>query len=211
MLGRHANGTTVPNTSKTSPLTSAPPPPPSSGGNLKYMAIGLAFLVGAAVLWVVANDKKEPPPQATAPVPEVQRVNPMEKPELELEEQPEPEQPAVEPTPTASKGGRKAGGEWDCSGDLPNAAMVINQNRPQIRSCYERRLKVNNVLQGDLKLRLKVGSGGKVVNTAVAGSIKDPEVFACVRSLAQSWTFPVPTGGNCAVVQVPFQFSPKNP
>jgi hypothetical protein len=72
-------------------------------------------------------------------------------------------------------------------------------------------LKLNNVLQGDMTLRLKVGSTGKVVNTQVAGSIRDQAVFACVRTLAQMWTFPVPTGGDCAVVQVPFKFSPKNP
>jgi hypothetical protein len=104
---------------------------------------------------------------------------------------------------------RSAGGEWECSGDLPGAKRVIDSNYAQIRSCYERRLKVNNILQGDVKLKLKVGAGGKVVAAAVSGSMRDPEVFNCVRILAQTWTFPVPTGGACAVVQVPFAFAPK--
>jgi hypothetical protein len=196
----------VPNPSQ-SPQTSIPPKPPSSGGNLKYVAIGLLFLAGAIALWLLAGDDKPAP--APAPAPEVKRVNPMEQPELELEE-PEPEPVAEEPAPTKTKP-RRVGGEWDCTGDLPNAIKVINENRPQIRSCYERRLKVNNVLAGDLRLRMKVANTGKVVATQVGGSIRDQTVFACVRSLAQTWTFPVPTGGGCAVVDVPFQFSPKNP
>jgi hypothetical protein len=200
----------VPNTSQPT-QTSKPPAPPRSGGSLKYVVIGLLFLVGAVVLWFMARDKEQPA-AAPQPPPEVQRVNPMEQPELELEE-PEPEQAVVEeePTPVKTDKPRRTGGEWDCTGDLPNALKVINENRPQIRSCYERRLKNNNVLQGDLTLRLKVGASGKVVATAVSGSIRDPEVFSCVRSLAQTWTFPVPSGGACAVVQVPFQFSPKTP
>jgi TonB family protein len=106
---------------------------------------------------------------------------------------------------------RDVRGEWDCDGDLTRSALqtVIDNNRAQVRNCYERRLKVNNVLQGDLKLKIKVGSNGQIAAAAVAGSLKDNEVFGCVRALAQKWTFPPPTGGGCAVVQVPFQFSPK--
>jgi len=193
-------------------MTSKPPPPPSSGGNLKYVLIGLLFLGAAIALWFVSQGNQEPKVARPAPAPEVPRVNPMENPDLQLEEEPEPEPtPEPEPDKTAKPARVRAGGEWECSGDLPNPGKVINENRAQIRSCYERRLKVNNVLQGDLTLRVKVGSTGRVVASSVSGSIRDPQVWSCVRSLAQTWTFPVPTGGACAVVQVPFQFSPKNP
>jgi hypothetical protein len=193
-------------------LTSKPPAPPSSGGNLKYVLIGLLFLGAAIALWLVAGGGQKPPVAGPAPAPEVQRVNPMEQPDLQLEEpEPVPEPvPEPEPEPTAKPKGRAAG-EWECSGDLPNPGKVINDNHAQIRSCYERRLKVNNVLQGDLMLRVKVGPTGRVVASSATGSIRDPQVFSCVRALAQNWNFPVPTGGGCAVVQVPFQFSPKNP
>jgi hypothetical protein len=101
--------------------------------------------------------------------------------------------------------------EWDCEGDVSRIAVqnVIDNNRAQVRNCYERRLKVNNVLQGDLKLKIKVGSNGQIAAATVGGTLKDNEVFGCVRSIAQRWSFPPPTGGPCAVVQVPFQFSPK--
>jgi hypothetical protein len=190
-------------------MTSKPPAPPSSRGALKYVLIGLLF-IGATLALVFMSSKEKPPVAAPAPAPQVQRVNPMEKPELELEE-PAPEPPPEEPAPAqiAKKPKVRAGGEWECSGDLPDPGKIINENRAQIRSCYERRLKVNNVLQGDLTLRVKVNAAGKVVATSVGGSIRDQEVFSCVRNLAQTWTFPVPSGGACAVVQVPFQFSPK--
>jgi TonB family protein len=68
---------------------------------------------------------------------------------------------------------------------------------------------VNNVLQGDLKLKLKIAANGQVSAVAVSGTLHDNEVFSCVRSVAQRWSFAPPTEGKCAVVQVPFQFAPK--
>ncbi|TPW00887.1 MAG: hypothetical protein FD124_3870, partial [Alphaproteobacteria bacterium] len=50
----------------------------------------------------------------------------------------------------------------------------------------------------------------QVAQTSVGGSLNDKEVFACVRRLAETWRFPPPSGGACAVVAAPFQFSPKN-
>ena len=189
-------------------------PQPSSSSNLKYVLIGLAFLAGTIGLWFVARGKPTQDTVVSAPPPSVERVNPMAKPDLEM---PQPEVPdAGSPEPVAPVVEKRAaavkrGDEWDCSGDLAGAeaTKVINDNRAQIRACYERRLKVNNILQGDIRLKVRVAASGKVTATSVAGSLHDEAVLACVRTLAQSWTFPVPTGGTCAVVQVPFHFSPK--
>jgi hypothetical protein len=194
------------------PQTSQPPPPPSSGGNLKYILIGLLFLGGGGVIaWLAAGKQEPAKPAAAAPVaPEPARVNPMAEQNLVLEEEPPPEAPPPEPEAAPThKSNRPKAQEWECSGDLAEAKKVINENYAQIRSCYERRLKVNNILQGDLRLKLKVGSSGKVVATALSGTLKDSDVFSCVRNIAQAWTFAAPTGGNCAVVNVPFSFSPK--
>ena len=49
-----------------------------------------------------------------------------------------------------------------------------------------------------------------VIKTATSGTLKSKEVLSCIRRLASEWKFPAPTEGSCAVVQVPFQFSPKN-
>jgi outer membrane biosynthesis protein TonB len=190
--------------------------PKAGGGNSKLVIAGVLLLGGAAALFFMLQ-QPAPPPAAAPPPPKPQaaeRVNPMAQPDLILEEakdagQPqqqvvEAEKPKVKHGPTRS--------EWDCSGELQRAAIqeVINNNRSQIRNCYERRLKVNNVLQGDLKLKFKVASNGHIGAAAVGGSLKDNEVFSCVRAIAQKWTFPPPSGGDCAVAEVPFQFSPKS-
>jgi len=191
--------------------TSAPPPP--SGGNSKFVALGLVFLLCAIGLWVVVGKEDPPPPAPIAAPTQPSRVNPMAEPMLELEE-PEPEPDAEVPTEVVEEEPKKRTGgvardDWECSGDLQNASQVINEQRAQVRACYERRLKVNNILQGDLRVKVKVGANGKVVTTNVSGSMKDAEVNSCVRKLAAGWSFSPPSGGNCAVVQVPFQFSPK--
>jgi hypothetical protein len=172
----------------------------------------LLILGAAAGAWFLATHSK-PPAQPPPPKPaEVERVNPMAQPDLELEQPKTPDAGTPKPTEEPEKKVvRKAaaGGEWECSGDLPGAARVVLENSAQIRSCYERRLKMNNALQGDLRLKVKIGANGRVVASQVTGSLHDSEVFSCVRNLSQTWTFGVPSGGNCAVISVPFQFSPK--
>jgi len=101
---------------------------------------------------------------------------------------------------------------WDCSGNIPVAAVrsVISQERRQVRNCYERRLKVNNTLQGNVNVRVRVGATGNVSAVQVGGSLSDREVFSCVRSLANHWSFPAPSGGRCAVIAAPFNLTPRH-
>ncbi|MDQ3037475.1 MAG: AgmX/PglI C-terminal domain-containing protein [Myxococcota bacterium] len=107
---------------------------------------------------------------------------------------------------------RQAMRDWDdCSGEMETAAAraVIQEHNAQIRNCYERRLKQNPVLEGSMTLSLRVGPDGRVDGTQVGGSLRDREVFACVRSVATHMRFPAPGGRDCALVQVPFNFSPR--
>ncbi|MBN1653252.1 MAG: AgmX/PglI C-terminal domain-containing protein [Deltaproteobacteria bacterium] len=184
------------------------PPKAKGKSNLKYVITGLILLSGAASLWMfVQMERKEPPPPKE-PVPEVpKRINPLEQQEFVIEEEvkPEPE----EPEPEVKKRVERRG-PWDCSGDLPTTEVrkVVSNNRRQVQTCYERGLKRDNVLQGSLDLKLKVNATGKIVATAVAGTLRDNDVFSCVRTLAEGWSFPEPTGGDCAVLQIPFRFTP---
>jgi hypothetical protein len=186
---------------------------PHGGGNLKYIIGGVVLLLGAVVIWLVTQKTAQAPaPPAPAPEPpkSAERVNPLAEPELILDEVKDAGQPVEEPAADKPKKVVRARDEWDCQGDLARASLqtVIDSNRAQVRSCYERRLKTNNVLAGDLKLKIRVAPNGHVTATQVGGSLKDNEVFGCVRNIASKWTFPPPENG-CAVVQVPFQFAPK--
>ncbi|MGB5809610.1 MAG: AgmX/PglI C-terminal domain-containing protein [Polyangiales bacterium] len=78
----------------------------------------------------------------------------------------------------------------------------------QVRTCYEQRLKDNNLLQGQMKVLLTIAQNGGVRNVSVSGSLRDAQVYSCVKRVARSWKFPRPTGG-CVRTAVPFTLTPK--
>src|SRR5690606_14665052 len=103
------------------------------------------------------------------------------------------------------------GGSWDCSGQIDPAAAraTLAQDDLQFRNGYERRLKVNNNLEGRINLRMRVSRTGAVDAVQTGGTLRDAEVLSCVRRIAQRIRFPAPTGGSCAVVAAPFNFTPR--
>jgi hypothetical protein len=118
---------------------------------------------------------------------------------------------AVEPTTRPGRGPRPITGEWDCTGNLSRDAVasVVRGFDAQIRSCYERRLKANPLLQGTMSLSVKVSADGGVEGVQVGGSLRDRDVFSCVRTVAMRMRFPRVEGGSCAVVNVPYSFTPE--
>jgi hypothetical protein len=118
-------------------------------------------------------------------------------------------QAVAEETPTKRKHGTSD--PWACQGDVPAQEIkaLLADRQVQIRSCYEKRLRVDNTLQGTLRLQVRIGNDGKVAATRAGGTLRDPEVFNCVQALAKKWSFPAPTGGNCAVFDAPYTFTPK--
>ena len=71
-------------------------------------------------------------------------------------------------------------------------------------------LRNDNQLQGSVELEVRIANDGKVSNTRVRGSLRDPEVSKCVQNLARNWVFHSPSGGSCAVFKAPYNFTPKN-
>ena len=103
------------------------------------------------------------------------------------------------------------GGAFNCHGNIDSAAAnrALRSRNLQFRNCYERRLKVNQTLTGRVQLQVRIGRDGNVSGVRTGGSLRDAQVLSCVRSTAQRIRFPRPTGG-CAVVAVPFDFTPQN-
>ena len=189
--------------------------PPAQGSGARYAILGVLLLMGSCGLYWLMNDGDdnvepeivEAPADAGTPT-----RAPQFEPEFEIpEEEDAGEDTGVEETEPAHM--RPAGmrAPRDCNGDISREALarVISQHRPQVRSCYERRLKVNNILQGVVNVNLIIGRTGNVERVAVGGSLRDSEVFSCVRRLAQSWDFPAVEGGSCAQVSVPFRLTPR--
>ncbi len=188
------------------------PPPPSSGSNTKYALIGLLLLGGAAVVGFLflRHPTPKPKPVKPTPAPVDPRPTSLAQPNLILDVSPDAGPPDAGP-PKRRIIYRYVRSDWDCDGNIPaaQAQHILAENRPQVRTCYEKRLKVNNTLQGNVSVMLRVDQNGKVSGVQVGGSLHDAEVFSCIRHLADTWTFPPPTGGRCAVVSAPFHLTPR--
>lgn len=188
------------------------PPPKESGGGLKYAILGLLLLGGAIVIAVLATGgEEERPVQAVPDAGTAERSTKLAEPELLIPEL----EPDAGPPPDAGVRTkivyRYVRGDWECSGNIEPAAAraAIQENHRQVRNCYERRLKVNNTLQGNANVTLKIGADGRVQAVRVGGSLGDNDVFACIRQVANTWRFPAPQGGSCAVVSAPFNLTPR--
>jgi hypothetical protein len=192
------------------------PPPQPGGGGAKYAILGVALFAIALLVYCATRpgDDVAPGPVAALEVDAgvVERSTALvdqdlEIPELEPDAGPPPD---TGPPPRTHRPGPAR--SWDeCSGEIATAAarQVIQEHNAQIRNCYERRLKQNPVLEGTMTLSVRVAADGRVDGTQVGGSLRDREVFACVRSVASHMRFPAPGGRDCALVQVPFNFSPR--
>jgi len=190
---------------------SSMPPPAQSGGGAKYLLVLLILVaLGLGGFFAFRSPEAPPPAPAVAP-PKVERSTALANDTLEI---PEPEQvvdagaPKVE---EVKKRPRRVVDSWECEGDVPAAEIkrVLAESQTQVRSCYERQLRNNNMLQGTVNLQVRIGNDGRVASTRVAGSMKDSGVKTCVQGVAKNWAFPAPTGGACAVFDAPYNFTPK--
>jgi len=183
--------------------------PPLKKNDGKYGVIALLLLLAAGGLWFFLNtDGSEPPAEVAEPVPEAP-VREQFAAEIEIPE--EDGGPDDEPVAKPSPSSQTQPADWDCRGNLPTAALtavIKGQPSKQVQTCYERRLKDNNLLQGSMKVLLTIGSSGSVKAVSVGGSLNDPQVYACVKRVAKTWKFPKPEGG-CVRIEAPFQMTPK--
>ncbi len=195
-------------------MASESTPPPPQGGGARYAIAGVALAAVALLGYCLLQP---PPPVAPVTGPAdsgVSRSTSLVEDEMTI---PDPE-PDAGPTPDAfvptepvHHTTHVAAGSWDCTGEIDASAIrhVFEQYNPQIRNCYERGLKGNPMLQGAMTLQIKVGADGRVEGTQVGGSLRDRDVFSCVRQISTRMQFPRVSGGACAVVQVPYSFTPQ--
>lgn len=178
----------------------------------RALALTSLLLLG---LWATLGACSKPAAKKANPsTPTVQRPTAIDQPELVLPDESLDAEGADAGVAVDApvKARRKVDAEQACSGELSaaEARAVIDANRAPVRACYERQLKNNNNLAGELVLRLRVGKGGRVDDVRISGSLRDRQVNDCVQTLAKKWRFPTPNEGDCALISAPFNFSPKN-
>jgi outer membrane biosynthesis protein TonB len=186
------------------------PPPASGGGYAKYLIILLLILGGGLGVFFATRKEPEAAKPTPPPPPKVERSTALSNDTIEIPEE-EPVEDAAVAAPEPTKKPRPAGDPWECAGDLAPAEIrrVLGQEQGAIRACYERQLRNNNMLQGDVVLQVRIGNDGKVAATRVRGNLKDNDVKSCMQKIAGGWSFPAPSGGTCAVFEAPFHFTPK--
>jgi outer membrane biosynthesis protein TonB len=187
--------------------------PPLKKNDGKYGLIALLLLLAAGGLWFfLRTEDPEPPAEVAEPAP-ASPVREQFAAEIEIPEDDagtRGEENAVEPS-KPSRPSQARPEDWVCRGNLQASelsAVVKGQPSKQVQTCYERALKDNNLLQGSMTVLLTIGASGSVRAVSVDGTLRDRQVYACVKRVAKTWKFPKPTDG-CVRTAVPFQMMPK--
>lgn len=106
-------------------------------------------------------------------------------------------------------GGEGEGEEDSAPGGLLDTRAVIYVVRhylPQVRACYERQLRNEPGLRGQITMRFTVGAGGRITDTSVVvNSTGSDPLATCVASNLRTWRFPEPEGGAVSF-EYPFRF-----
>ncbi|MBI5512049.1 MAG: AgmX/PglI C-terminal domain-containing protein [Deltaproteobacteria bacterium] len=94
-------------------------------------------------------------------------------------------------------------------GALPREVIqkVINENKQQIRYCYEVELQRKQDLEGKVGVKWIIAATGMVAKVMVTEStLKNKNVEECIMAKIRGWKFPAPAGGGIVEVNYPFVF-----
>jgi hypothetical protein len=190
--------------------TSIPPPKPSGGGNAKYAAVGILLLLVASVAIYFAT--RTPPPAAppphpvATPAPDVvqQPVGPTIGMNIDLNAEMDAGPDVVQPeagAPRIRYVTHYVGGT--CNGQIDNEGVnaAARNNIGGMRECYNRALRSNASLRGNVHARWIINPGGAVGD--VTTTISDPQFRACFETALRRVHFPPPRGG-CATADFNF-------
>ena len=187
--------------------------PPLKNNESKYGLIALLLLLSAGAIWFFVRGC-EPSPEAepVGPAPEAP-TRAQFAPEIEIPDADAGLGAAEESKPDTKpkQASQTRPSDWVCNGTLQASqlsSVVRGQPSKQVQTCYERRLKDDNLLRGSMKVLLTIGATGSVRAVSVSGTLNDQQVYNCVKRVAKTWKFPKPDGG-CVRTEVPFQMTPK--
>jgi hypothetical protein len=184
--------------------------PPLKKNDGKLAMIALLLLFGAGGLWFFLRDGASEPEAVAPEPPPVVETPPREEFAAELEIPDDDE--LAEPEPSSET--KPASGSalpLQCNGRIdPAQVREVIRGTPskQVQTCYENVLKNNNLLQGSMDVQLTIDVTGAVREVAVGGTLRNRQVYSCVRRVARTWKFPPPQGG-CVRINAPFQMTPK--
>jgi LPXTG-motif cell wall-anchored protein len=199
-------------------MTDSLMPPGRTGGNktIIFLIVGGLALSAAAGIFLFRESANPPPDVPTksedAPIPVKTLVAPLPPPS-NAQAAPEAEKDkdtSASTQPSVIKESKKSEVEGG-SGTIDTKAVnaYFNSHFDQVRACYERRLKINSLLQGKLDLNIVVSTSGKVSSIGVnSDTVRDAEMLSCVKKTIRTWELPKPEGGR-VVIGKTFSFKKK--
>ena len=206
------------------------PPMPGLLGERRSRAALLAIAVGSVTVVGCTPpsptpDSPKPPPPAIAPDPKPDPVtNPSASVSAQAPASAALATPAIAQSPPAAAYGApppptpvqsapveavpgpdvKIRGVSIVGGSLPNAERVVSAMQPGFRSCYARGLKERPDAEGDVIVKIRVGSAGQILGVNVQQTTKVPATVAsCMATRAAASQFDVPPGGKGVEVVAP--------
>jgi hypothetical protein len=92
--------------------------------------------------------------------------------------------------------------------DGPRVTAVVQANYGGLRECYNRQLRTNPSLQGNITAEWVINSNGSVGDIATSGPVARDRAFkTCFENSLRRLRFPAPRGG-CAMFRQSFTFRP---
>lgn len=94
--------------------------------------------------------------------------------------------------------------------DPEQVERVLRTKQPELRRCYDERLSARPELRGALRVRMEIGSTGRVTSARVIETtLADGSVESCVVKTLRALAFKRPLSGT-VIVNYPMQFRPRN-
>lgn len=193
--------------------STSPPPPPAGKGNGAFIAAALVMvvLIAALLFWKCNSGKAEAPVVESTQEPERNTLPKMAEPPPPPpppEEAPDAGSEAEAPKKAAVRSG-PSGCAGPCSGDSAAVQGALAARARQAQGCYERALRQNAMLEGQIRVSVRVAPSGAVCNASIAADqLGDPSVSSCILQRFRASSFPPPNGG-CMDAQVPINFKAK--
>jgi hypothetical protein len=196
---------------------SMPPRKPKSNKAIIGLLVGGVLILAAAVVIFYFRSKPEPEPEPEKPkveekvdIPAPLVVAQKQTP-IEAEDAGPQVLTAEEDTGEKKSKPRGGGGDSVKMGTIDTKAVkrYINTRFSQVRQCYERRLKINPLLEGAVDLNISINTRGKASSVSVTkDTVRDPQMITCIKGVIRSWQLPKPEGGR-VIIAKQFTFKKK--
>jgi hypothetical protein len=186
------------------------PPITSRAGPFMVVAVTMAVATGGLLWWKLAPEPAAPAsPAASAPtaLQVLDRALPPPPPPPALPSSATETASAKSPQSARTAGAAASGCAGHCTGSATaELQSALRAKAGLARSCYERALRQNAMLEGRMTVAVRVGPQGRICGAnVVSNGLGDPAVAHCVAGILRSGSLPAPSGG-CVDVQVPMSF-----